>query len=757
MQTRGTGREIWAPLANSDPPHSAFGLIRREFTALALVFQAVWVLATPGLRSGVVGAWPLALVAGAWSLLLVAQFRGGRALRRWARWVDVIVCAAVAGVLGATVTSAEAWQTAASVGVLCSLLIGMLIDVRFGLVAIVLLVLLLLDPSTRFADDALPAAMVPAYVVAIGGSLLGVRYLLEGNARRIDKDTETRDEIERQQQMVEGVEAALRRQERLLHETVLNTLTAIDRGGLAPDRGVDSPLQQRCREAIEVLTNLESGAQALGPAVSVSATGYVGLGDDLLAFIDGMRADGIEVDLVADSLEDLPDRVRGALATSVREALINVARHSQARHVRVLIRVRRGEGVGLRVEIRDDGRGFDPTRVRRGFGLDRAIVGPMDEVGGSAAVRSRPGEGTRIVLTWQARPGDAMDRYAGATGRFALPAVATFGIFLAVTASLAWLQFDHPAVTAADVALVLVLGVLIAIATPEAPLPWAVVLTISALGPLFALLKWTGSDDAALGGGWALAAIAALFMVAAAIGPPWSWTVLLISWLVIEVDPIGSLLQPATVAVAGGAFIGRSLRRDTAAMERAHRDRLLAGTALEVTRESLSRLRARYGPLEDSAAIALLTSIADGTADPDDPELRRVAGLEEGFIRSLVRIDPSTDELRALVAALSRAAHARGVSLKADLTLPPVPAVVIPPDVAQSLQRAVAATAPVDAARLTARTEAGVVVVTLVAPILEGERDSMRALPVPGFVADPDDPADPTMVWETRLVVAGAP
>ena len=73
MQTRGTGREVWAPLANSDPPHSAVGLIRRELTALALVFQAVWVLATPGLRSGVVGPWPLAVVVGAWLLLLAAQ------------------------------------------------------------------------------------------------------------------------------------------------------------------------------------------------------------------------------------------------------------------------------------------------------------------------------------------------------------------------------------------------------------------------------------------------------------------------------------------------------------------------------------------------------------------------------------------------------------------------------------------------------------------------------------------------------------
>ena len=45
----------------------------------------------------------------------------------------------------------------------------------------------------------------------------------------------------------------------------------------------------------------------------------------------------------------------------------------------------------------------------------------------------------------------------------------------------------------------------------------------------------------------------------------------------------------------------------------------------------------------------------------------------------------------------------------------------------------------------------GGVVVTLVAPILEGERDEMAALPLPGFVADPDD-ARPRNVPGARIL-----
>ncbi len=131
--------------------------------------------------------------------------------------------------------------------------------------------------------------------------------------------------------------------------------------------------------------------------------------------------------------------------------------------------------------------------------------------------------------------------------------------------------------------------------------------------------------------------------------------------------------------------------------------------------------------------------------------MRRRAGLEETFIRNLVRIDPEADRLRAMAARLSRSAHRRGVHLRADLSLPRMPAVVVGPEVAESFSSAVDSTVPDDSARLTARREGDEVVVTLLTPIIDGERDHMRALPVPGIDTDPGDPSDPVMLWEVRL------
>ena len=188
-------------------------------------------------------------------------------------------------------------------------------------------------------------------------------------------------------------------------------------------------------------------------------------------------------------------------------------------------------------------------------------------------------------------------------------------------------------------------------------------------------------------------------------------------------------------------------------MEQTRQRRLAAETALDVTREGVARLRSRYGDLSDSYASDILEGILTGALDPDDPEVRRRAGLEESFIRTLIRIDPEADDLRSLAAELSRSAHRRGVPLSIELALPAVPTVVVPSTLAGSLAAAMAHAAVDTPARFTARLTDDTVVITLVVTTDDGEVDRMRALPVPGELADPTDPEDRTMLWEARLAL----
>ncbi len=91
-------------------------------------------------------------------------------------------------------------------------------------------------------------------------------------------------------------------------------------------------------------------------------------------------------------LDDLGAAVDMAVYRVAQEALENVQRHAQARHVRV--RVARGHDV-LALKVEDDGRGFDPRQVTQGLGLLGAAERAAG-LGGQLALERRP-EGGMIV------------------------------------------------------------------------------------------------------------------------------------------------------------------------------------------------------------------------------------------------------------------------------------------------------------------------------------------------------------------------
>ncbi len=93
--------------------------------------------------------------------------------------------------------------------------------------------------------------------------------------------------------------------------------------------------------------------------------------------------------------ERLPAEAETAVYRIVQEALTNVVKHADARHVSVLL-TRKNESVSVMIE--DDGRGFDQDRAPGG-GL--GLLGMQERVAlldGSLSVDSAPGSGTTLVL-----------------------------------------------------------------------------------------------------------------------------------------------------------------------------------------------------------------------------------------------------------------------------------------------------------------------------------------------------------------------
>jgi len=94
----------------------------------------------------------------------------------------------------------------------------------------------------------------------------------------------------------------------------------------------------------------------------------------------------------------LPGSVEIQLVRIVQEALANVRKHAEAQETTVSVRVEEGR---LRIEVADDGRGFDVAQpVRTGwphFGL-QTMRERAEAIGGEFSVESQPGVGTRIVI-----------------------------------------------------------------------------------------------------------------------------------------------------------------------------------------------------------------------------------------------------------------------------------------------------------------------------------------------------------------------
>jgi PAS domain S-box-containing protein len=91
----------------------------------------------------------------------------------------------------------------------------------------------------------------------------------------------------------------------------------------------------------------------------------------------------------------VPQETASCVYRIAQEALHNVARHAQAKHVSVRLSV----GRNVRLAIRDDGAGFDPGAVQGAPGLGLVSMKERARTaGGELSLRTRPGHGVSIEL-----------------------------------------------------------------------------------------------------------------------------------------------------------------------------------------------------------------------------------------------------------------------------------------------------------------------------------------------------------------------
>jgi signal transduction histidine kinase len=181
-----------------------------------------------------------------------------------------------------------------------------------------------------------------------------------------------------------------------LHDNPIQLLLAAQQEMDAARTGDRDALARIDGSVHSALTQLRSTTFDLHPAV----LRHAGLASALRTLVQyhAERA-SFDADVQVDIDGAVTDARAELLFALAHELLVNAAKHAAASHVRASIRHEYGR---IELEVRDDGRGFEPA-TRTAAILDghiglASVAERAEEAGGSFTLESAPGAGTRVLV-----------------------------------------------------------------------------------------------------------------------------------------------------------------------------------------------------------------------------------------------------------------------------------------------------------------------------------------------------------------------
>lgn len=246
-------------------------------------------------------------------------------------------------------------------------------------------------PAVAFADGPEGQRLIGPWLVLTAG----VGLVITNRAwRRIGVEIDSYEQSVRdlidQEHMADQARLVRSAMQRRVHETVLNTLTALS-------FGIPGESTAKARELAAVGVDQLQQSWEFDSDVDVS--------DVVRSAVAAVPE--IDVDLVIDGQATLDITTAQALRDSIVEALRNVARHAGVSRADVRAHVSPptpqlppGEVV---VEIVDAGRGFADDATAR-FGLRNSLRSSIEDIGGRTTVDSTPGKGTTVRFTHPVSP-----------------------------------------------------------------------------------------------------------------------------------------------------------------------------------------------------------------------------------------------------------------------------------------------------------------------------------------------------------------
>jgi signal transduction histidine kinase len=224
---------------------------------------------------------------------------------------------------------------------------------------------------------------VVAYWIAASVPRVARRIFSIGNAHRAERQASE-------------TEAQRRQGARLLHDTVLATLTLLAHSGVGVS---ETAMREQAAEDARLLRHLRLGATPQPESsgdYSLTKTEESPLGQTLESVKQRFGRMGLEVSWHGTGQVLLPSNVLDAFLLALAECLENVRRHAGVAEAHVTI-VHDNDMV--RAMVTDSGIGFDLEGIgAERLGFKESVVNRLREVGGDARLFSAPGSGTTVVL-----------------------------------------------------------------------------------------------------------------------------------------------------------------------------------------------------------------------------------------------------------------------------------------------------------------------------------------------------------------------
>jgi signal transduction histidine kinase len=647
---------------------SAYLSMRRGLITFALVWQGAWLLADPNL-------WPtgvdepvenilLGCTWASWVLILVLMLKS-RAPKRISTLLEIsiglnlflLVCSATAMAVHATGPGVNEWFLAASLFNLAVGTAGIMVrnPMQWLAVAAILVfevfVFVILGIFNQGDVAVNSTILYPLYAFSMGVAAASVQRMLIRRAISLD-DMQQESLLQAVSvKTADEVDSHIASVKRQIHESVLNTLTAISRGSLRDSQESRRLVQERCSESAQILSDL-THPLVLGPEKQVE--GLIVPLQDLLV---ECAVRGIEVRIIGNVDAMPPGHVGREMIAASREVIINALRHSELTELTVRI----SSGRDLCIEISDNGVGFDPQTVLPGFGLTSLL---RSNHGVRVTIDSPTLHGSTIrISATQRRNGVKVMGVGQANNTFplVLPTLSAWLVFSAFSVFLTWSQFNLPIYNIVALFLYAVVAALAIGQSRKGALKPVMILvgSLSAL-VIYNLTELSGAMLGTPWTDWSSEAIGVLFLAMAAAGPWWAWIVVGSSWIIIQGNFPLEFIAPGFLLIMAGAFLGMQLRRTNrirvGALERSTADAVRVALAEILTS---SKIEKDLGVVPRSV-IDLLVGISQGSLDPWTEAVQSECALLESHLRRTIFSPQSKPEP---IAILSRDLSQRALSL----------------------------------------------------------------------------------------------